>query len=121
MLEATEKLEIKEQLDQAMEWLAEEPITQSKEDLERFFVEYENTLIKCGIKCAKYIANIDESGVCIRCPTGKIVIVPTQVKELYTTSPENQKSITIIETICTDGSPPLPPIVRYPGEKIKEG
>ncbi|RPA96909.1 hypothetical protein L873DRAFT_1791349 [Choiromyces venosus 120613-1] len=110
-----------------MEWLAEEPsekatsaittfnvkpssiLTHSEENLERSFVEYENTLIK-----------YDESGVHVGCPTGKIVIVSTQVKELYTANPENQKSITISKTIYADGSPPLPPIVISPVEKIME-
>ena len=42
------------------------------------------------------------------------------VKELYTASPENRQSLTIIETICIDGSPPPPPVVICPGEKIIE-
>src|SRR5207237_4034524 len=52
--------------------------------------------------------------------TGEIVIVPIEVKELYTSSPENRKSMTIIEAICADGSPPPPPIIICPGEKIME-
>jgi len=63
---------------------------------------------------------MDESGVRVGCPTGETVIVLTEIKELYTASPENRKSITIIETICADGSPPLPPVVICPGEKIME-
>jgi len=63
---------------------------------------------------------MDESGVRVGCPTGGTVIVPTEIKELYTASPENCKSITILETICADGSPPLPPVVICPGEKIME-
>ena len=94
--------------------------THSEEDLKRFFDDYQNTLAKYGIKRAKYIYNMDESGVRVGCPTGEIVIVPTHVKELYTASPENRKSITIIETICADGSPPPPPVVICPGEKIME-
>jgi len=63
---------------------------------------------------------MEESGVKIRYPTGEIVVVPTEVKELYTASPENRKSLTIIETICADGSTPHPPVVICPGEKIME-
>ena len=63
---------------------------------------------------------MDESGVRVGCPTREIVIVPTEVKELYTASAENHKSVTIIETICADGSPPIPPVVICPGEKIME-
>ena len=35
-------------------------------------------------------------------------------------SPENSKSITIIETICDDGTPPLPPVLLCPGEQFME-
>ena len=63
---------------------------------------------------------MDESGVRIRCPTGEIVLSPTDIKELYTASPENQKSITIIETLCADGTPLPPPVIICPGEKVME-
>ncbi|RPA99774.1 hypothetical protein L873DRAFT_1618509, partial [Choiromyces venosus 120613-1] len=66
------------------------------------------------------IYNMDESGVRIGCPTGEIIIVPTEVKELNTASPENWKSLTIIEAIYVDGTPPPPPVIICPGEKIKE-
>lgn len=94
--------------------------THSEEDLKTCFVEYQNTLSKYGIRHAKYISNMDEFGVRVGCPTGETVVVPIEIKELYTASPENRKSITIIETICADGSPPLPPVVICPGEKIME-
>ena len=63
---------------------------------------------------------MDESGVRVGYPTGETIIIPIEVKELYTASPENRKSITIIQRICADGSPPLPPVVICPGEKIME-
>jgi hypothetical protein len=61
---------------------------------------------------------MDESGARISCPTGKYVIVPIEVKELYMASPENRKSVTIIETIYTDGRKPLSPFIITPGKKI---
>ena len=88
--------------------------THSKEDLRNFFLDYQNTLSKYSIQQAKYVFNMDESGVRIGCSTGEIVVVPTEVKELYTASPENRKSLTIIKTICADGSTPPPPIVICP-------
>ena len=63
--------------------------THTEEDLKAFYIEYQNILTKYGIKRAKYIYNMDESGVRIGCLTREIVIVPTSVKELYTASPEN--------------------------------
>ncbi|RPB00296.1 hypothetical protein L873DRAFT_1789057 [Choiromyces venosus 120613-1] len=84
------------------------------------FTNYQETLDHYGIYCARYIYNIDESGVRIGCSTGEIIVVPTEVKELYTASPENRKSLTIIEAICTDKTPPPPPVIICPGEKIME-
>ena len=94
--------------------------THSEEDLKNFFLDYQHTLSKYGIQQAKYVCNMDKSGVRIGCPTGEIVVVPTEVKAIYTASPENRKSLTIIKTICTDGSTPPPPVVICPGEKIME-
>jgi len=61
---------------------------------------------------------MDESGARISYPTSEHVIVPMEVKELYTASPENRKSVTIIETIHVDGREPLLPFVIAPGKKI---
>jgi len=40
--------------------------------------------------------------------------VPVEVKELYTASPKNWKSITVIETAIADGREPLPPFIIAP-------
>ena len=47
-------------------------------------------------------------------------MVPSEVKEMYTTSPENRKSVAVIETIVADGREPLPPFIVSPGQKIME-
>jgi len=95
-------------------------MTHTEEDLKTFFVNPQNTLAKYNIDKAKYLYNMDESGVRIGCPAGKVVIVPTEVKELYTTSPENRPSVTIIEAICADGCLPPSPVIICPGKKIIE-
>jgi hypothetical protein len=64
------------------------------------------------------VLNMDELGARVRCPGGASIVVPTEVKELYTSSPENRKSVTIIETIITDRREPLPPFIITPGKKI---
>ncbi len=64
--------------------------------------------------------NIDESGVRVGCPTGENIIVPSDVKEHYTISPENRKSLTIIETVYGDGREPLLPFIITPGAKLME-
>jgi len=61
---------------------------------------------------------MDESGARISCPTSEHVIVPIEVKELYTASPENRKLVTIIETIYIDSREPLLPFVITPRKKI---
>lgn len=95
-------------------------VTTNPEDLKVFFDEYQKILNKYHIKCAKYIHNMDESGVRIGCPTGETVIDTAKVKEQYTTSSENRQSHTMMETICADGTPPPPPVVICPGEQIME-
>jgi hypothetical protein len=68
---------------------------------------------------SKNIINMDESGVRVGCPGGECVVVPTEVKELYTSSPENRKSVTIIEAIRADGSYLPPPFLIVPGQKYE--
>jgi hypothetical protein len=43
--------------------------------------------------------------------------VPIEVKELYTASLENRKSLSVIESISADGHTPLPPIVICLGKR----
>ena len=56
----------------------------------------------------------------VGCPGGEHIIVPTEVKEHYTSSPKNRKSLTVIETIIADGREALPPFIITPGKKIME-
>ena len=63
---------------------------------------------------------MDESGARVGCPNREEVIILIKVKELYTTSPENQKSITIIEAICIDRSELPPLMIICLGQRIIE-
>ncbi|KAH6698144.1 hypothetical protein BKA61DRAFT_583519 [Leptodontidium sp. MPI-SDFR-AT-0119] len=92
----------------------------TEEDVKKWFVELGEAIKKYKINSSKKILNIDESGVRVRCPSRESVIVPTEVKELYTASPENRKSLTVLETIRGDGKKTLPPFIITPGEKIME-
>lgn len=47
---------------------------------------------------------MDEAGFRIGIPGGQKVIVPRNVTEMYTPSPENRLSITIIESVCSTGA-----------------
>ena len=63
---------------------------------------------------------MDKSGARISYPTSEHVIVPIEVKELYTASPENRKSVTIIETIHANSREPLPPFIIASRKKIMD-
>jgi hypothetical protein len=89
-----------------------------EEDIRIWFQKYHDILEELYITKGKNVLNIDESGARISCPTSEHVIVPIEVKELYTASPENRKSVTIIETIHTDSREPLLPFIITPGKKI---
>lgn len=63
---------------------------------------------------------MDEAGARAGCPTGEHIIVPPGIKDHYIESPENRKSITIIETVIADGREPLPPFIITPGKHIMD-
>jgi hypothetical protein len=88
--------------------------------VEEWFDKYKATLVKYSIRKGKNIHNIDESGVRVGCPKGEEVIIPIEIKEMYTSLLENRKSITIIEVISADGREPPPPFVIYLGKRIIE-
>jgi hypothetical protein len=64
------------------------------------------------------VLNINEIGARVRYPLGQHIIVPIQVKEAFTHSPKNRKSVTIIETIYADEREPPPPFIITPRQKI---
>jgi hypothetical protein len=57
---------------------------------------------------------MDELGARVGCLKGEDVVVPIEVKELYTAGPENWKFVTVIETAIADGREPLPPFIIAP-------
>jgi hypothetical protein len=63
---------------------------------------------------------MDKLGARVGCPGGENIIVPIKVKELYIASPENRKSVTMVETIHADGRDPLPPFIIALGQKIMD-
>jgi hypothetical protein len=73
---------------------------------EEWFDKYRTILVKYNIKRGKNIYNIDELGVRVRCPKGEEVVVSIEVKEMYTSSLENHKSMMIIKVVSTNGREP---------------
>jgi DDE superfamily endonuclease len=94
--------------------------THTEKDIENWFERYRYTLDKYKVQSARNIYNMDESGARVGCPTGEEVVVPIHIKELYTASPENRKSVTIIEAISADGREPPPLLIICPGKRIME-
>ena len=58
---------------------------------------------------------MDETGFRIGIPGGERVIVPRAANELYTPSPENRTSITILEAVSAVGKV-IPPVLVIPGK-----
>ncbi|KFY61105.1 hypothetical protein V496_05159 [Pseudogymnoascus sp. VKM F-4515 (FW-2607)] len=59
------------------------------------------------------IWNMDETGFRVGIPGGERILVPRAAKNLYTTSPENRTSITIIEAVSAGGQK-IPPVLVIP-------
>jgi hypothetical protein len=57
------------------------------------------------------VLNINELSARVKCLRREHIIVLAKVKELYTASPKNRKSITIIKTIIADKRKPLLPFI----------
>ena len=74
-----------------------------KEDLELYFKEFNDAIVKYGINSAD-IYNIDEMGFRIGVIAGRTVITHLLTKAVYLTDPNNQESLTAVKTVCTDGS-----------------
>lgn len=88
---------------------------QDEKEVEEWFKEYEAVLAKYRIR-PRNIHNFDETGFRVGCPRGVEVIVLVEVKELYSLSPEDRKSLTIVEDICAKGTNPVPPVIIVQGK-----
>jgi hypothetical protein len=62
---------------------------------------------------------MDETGFRVGIPSGQKVIVPRNITDLYTMSPENRVSITVIETVSSTGAT-IAPVLILPGKMHME-
>ena len=62
---------------------------------------------------------MDETGFWVGIRGGQTVIVPRTITELYTLSPENRISITIIESVCSNGTV-IAPVLIIPSKTHME-
>ncbi len=92
----------------------------TEQDLRDWFEkEYVPALEHTGIRSGEFIHNMDEKGCRIACPSGEEVVVPLGISEMYVGIPENRVSLTVIESICANGTA-MPPVVIVPGATIME-
>ena len=87
---------------------------QDEPTITNWFNEYLKFILERSIK-PESIWNMDETGFRIGIPGGERVIVPRTAKELYTPSPENRTSITILEAVSAVGKV-IPPVLIIPGK-----
>jgi hypothetical protein len=83
--------------------------------VEACFEHYEAILAKYKIR-RKNIHNFDESGFRVGCPRGVEVIVLVDIRELYSLSLEDRKSLMIIEDISAKGTNTIPPVIIAQGK-----
>ena len=84
----------------------------------KWFHEYRRTLKALNIRSKRNIVNFDEAGFRIGCMASQEILVPDEIKEFYVASPENRKSLTMIEVVNAAGDYPIPPFVILPGHEI---
>ncbi|KFY20161.1 hypothetical protein V493_07734, partial [Pseudogymnoascus sp. VKM F-4281 (FW-2241)] len=82
--------------------------------VQEWFQKYQAFILQHSIK-PESIWNMDETGFRIGIPGGERVIVPRTAKELYTPSPENRLSVTVLETVSAVGGS-IPPVLVLPGK-----
>ena len=92
----------------------------SEEEIKKWFDEYYKVFKLYKIKKVKNIVNFDETGTRISYTGRELIVISTEIMEMYKVSPENRKSVIVCKTIRTDGSNPLPPFIIVPGIKIIE-
>lgn len=82
----------------------------SEDNLREWFEkEYRPAIETTEITEDRFIHNIDEKGYRLAYSASEEIVVPLGITEIYVRNPENRLSITIIESICTNGKI-IPPI-----------
>ena len=51
-----------------------------------------------------FIYDMDEKGYRITCPSGQDIVVSISINDIYIGIPENRLSLTVIESICANGT-----------------
>ncbi|PQE27005.1 transposase protein [Rutstroemia sp. NJR-2017a BVV2] len=78
--------------------------------IEHWFADYKSGLARYKIT-TENLYNINETNVRLACLIGQEVIVPAEIAEVYEETPENRRSITVMETICANGTTIHPMVI----------
>jgi hypothetical protein len=89
-------------------------------DVQRWFVNYRNILQELNILRPRNVWNFDEAGFRVDCMQKGDILVPADICEFYSISPENRKSLTIIECINAAGHKPIPPVLIIQGQRLMQ-
>jgi hypothetical protein len=90
---------------------------QQEQDVVKWFKVYHQSLKEYKIK-RKNIVNFDEAGFRVGCAKGQWILVPEDVMEFYSLSPDNRRSLTVFEAVDASGRKPPPPLVVIQGKHI---
>jgi hypothetical protein len=87
---------------------------QDRVNLQKWFRSYKRDIKNWKVKEDR-IYNFDEGGLRVGCMRGEWVYVPRQWNNYYGYSPEDRRSVTVIEGVCADGSC-IPPCIVVEGQ-----
>ena len=89
-----------------------------EKDVIEWFKRYRMELKTLNIRKRSNIINFDEGGFRIECLRSEEILVPADIYQLYSTSPDNRKSVSVIEMINAVSDFPPPPLVIIVGQHI---
>jgi hypothetical protein len=83
-----------------------------------WFFKYRNTLKALNIRKRRNILNFDEAGFRSECIKSQEILILIEIREHYQISPENRKSLTIIEMINAAEDYPSPLMIIIQRQEI---
>ena len=87
---------------------------QDRVNLQKWFRSYKRDIKNWRVNEDR-IYNFDEGGLRVGCMRGEWVYVPRQWKNYYGYSPEDRRSVTVIEGVCANGNC-IPPCIVVEGQ-----
>ena len=88
----------------------------TREDLDRWFVEFEKTIKEKNIRIED-MYNMDETGFAIGVVQRSYVVVNKELKTRYQAQPGRQEWTSVVECVCADGGS-IAPFIILKGEKV---